>query len=127
MSKIKRIITSVMIMLGVVAVPVAPVFAEACDASPVECAQKGTDSVSSQKGNADDLEKNIKTIVNVLLFILGAIAVVMIIIGGIRYTTSNGDASATKGAKDTILYAVIGLIVAILAYAIVNFILDAFK
>ena len=127
MKRIKSIITSVMIMLGVVALPVAPAFAAACDGSPVDCAQQGTDSVSAQKGSPDDLSKNIKTVVNVMLFLLGAIAVVMIIIGGIRYATSNGDASATKGAKDTVLYAVIGLVVAILAYAIVNFILGAFK
>lgn len=57
----------------------------------------------------------------------GVVAVLVIIWGGIRYTTSNGDASATKSAKDTVLYAVIGLIVAVLAYAIVNFTLSAFK
>jgi hypothetical protein len=127
MNKIKSVIVSAMVMFGVVALPVAPVFADACSGSPVECAQQGTDSVSNGRGNPDDLQKNIKTIVNVLLFILGAIAVIMIIIGGIRYATSGGDASSTKAAKDTILYAVIGLVVAILAYAIVNFILGAFK
>jgi len=65
-------------------------------------------------------------VVNILLFILGAIAVVMIVIGGIRYATSNGESSNIKAAKDTILYAVIGLIVAIMAYAIVNFVVGAF-
>jgi len=73
------------------------------------------------------LGDRIKTIVNILLYLLGAIAVVMIVIGGIRYATSNGDASAVTSAKNTILYAVIGLVVAILAYAIVNFVIKAFK
>jgi multisubunit Na+/H+ antiporter MnhB subunit len=50
----------------------------------------------------------------------------MIIIGGIRYTTSNGESSQIKSAKDTIMYAVIGLVVAILAYSIVNFVVDQF-
>ena len=45
----------------------------------------------------------------------------------IRYATSNGDAQQVKSAKDAVLYAVIGLVVAILAYAIVNFVLGAFK
>lgn len=63
-------------------------------------------------------------ITNILLFIIGAIAVIMIIIGGIRYTISNGDAGAITSAKNTIMYAVIGLVVAILAFAIVNFVLD---
>lgn len=63
-----------------------------------------------------------KTIVNVILFVVGAVAVIMIIIGGVRYVVSGGDQNNVKAAKDTILYAVIGLIIAILAYAVVNFI-----
>ena len=61
---------------------------------------------------------------SVLLFIVGAIAVIMIVIGGIKYTISQGDSSAITSAKNTILYSVIGLVVAILAYAIVNFVVD---
>lgn len=76
--------------------------------------------------NTVKLEDQIKNITNVLLFVLGAIAVIVIIIGGIRYVTSNGDSTQTKAAKDTILYAVIGLIVAIVAYAIVNWVISAF-
>jgi type IV secretion system pilin len=67
-----------------------------------------------------------KTITNVLLFIIGAISVIMLIIGGIRYTTSNGDSGAVTTAKNTILYAVIGIIVALLAYALVNFVITSF-
>lgn len=66
------------------------------------------------------------TVTNVLLFIIGAISVLMIIYGGIRYTISGGDAAAVTGAKNTILYAVVGLVVAIMAYAIVNFVLTQF-
>ena len=67
-----------------------------------------------------------KTITNVLLFIIGAISVIMLIIGGIRYTTSNGDSGAITTAKNTILYAVIGIVVALLAYALVNFVITSF-
>lgn len=67
-----------------------------------------------------------KTITNVLLFIIGAVSVIMLVIGGIRYTVSAGDSSAVTGAKNTILYAIIGLVVAILAYAVVNFVIGAF-
>jgi small-conductance mechanosensitive channel len=74
----------------------------------------------------DCFEQAVRNIVNVLLFIIGIISVIMIIIGGIRYTTSNGDSSQITGAKNTILYAVVGLIVAILAYAIVNFVVRSF-
>jgi len=65
------------------------------------------------------------TIVNVLLFIIGAISVIMLIIGGIRYTISNGDSGAVTSAKNTILYAIVGLIIAFLAFAIVNWVLGA--
>lgn len=79
------------------------------------------------KAQGDSLGPMIHTVVNILLYILGAAAVVMIVIGGLRYTTSNGDSGAIKSAKDTILYSVIGLVIAILAYAIVNFVLSQFK
>lgn len=67
----------------------------------------------------------ISTITNVLLFIVGALAVIMIIFGGIRYATSAGNASAVTAAKNTILYAIVGLIVAFLAFAAVNWVLGA--
>lgn len=63
------------------------------------------------------------TIVNIMLFIIGAIAVIMIIVGGIRYVVSGGDQNAVTSAKNTIMYAVVGLIIAALAYAVVNFVI----
>jgi hypothetical protein len=80
---------------------------------------------ADQSGAADGttLETRIATITGVLLFIIGAIAVIMIIVGGIRYVTSAGDSSKVKAAKDTIMYSVVGLAVAILAYAIVSFVI----
>ena len=68
-----------------------------------------------------------QTITNVLLFIIGAISVIMLIIGGIRYVVSGGDSSAVTSAKNTILYAVVGIVVAILAYALVNFVITSFS
>lgn len=62
------------------------------------------------------------TVTNILLFLIGAISVIMLIIGGIRYVLSGGDQSAITSAKNTILYAIIGIIVAFLAYAAVNFV-----
>lgn len=62
-------------------------------------------------------------ITNILLFIIGAVSVIMLIIGGIRYTISQGDSAAVTSAKNTILYAVIGIVVALLAFAIVNYVL----
>jgi len=73
------------------------------------------------------LPDQIGTVTNTLLLALGIIAVIMIIIGGLRYVLSGGNENATRGAKDTILYAVIGLVVALLSYAIVNFAINQFK
>lgn len=126
MKKIKQFIISAVAVFGLAVVPAPLVFAQACTGSAVECATKGFEQVGGSE-NQTSLTDQIRTITNVLLFILGAIAVIMIIIGGIRYTTSNGEASHIKSAKDTILYSVIGLVVAILAYAIVNFVLTSFK
>jgi hypothetical protein len=65
------------------------------------------------------------TIVNVLLFLIGAISVIMLIYGGIRYTTSGGNSASVTAAKNTIMYAIIGLIIAFLAFAVVNWVLGA--
>src|SRR5690606_11396716 len=93
--------------------------------SAAEEARRGVSAVGGDD-NTVSLEDRIRTITNILLFLLGAVAVIMIIIGGFRYVTSGGDSSSTTSAKNTIMYAVIGLVVAILAYAIVQFILDQF-
>lgn len=63
------------------------------------------------------------TIINIMLFIIGALSVIMLIYGGIRYTISGGDSGAVTNAKNTILYAIVGIVVALLAYAIVNFVI----
>ncbi len=63
-------------------------------------------------------------ITNTVLFAVGIISVVMLIYGGIRYVLSGGDSKKVTDAKNTILYAIIGLIISILAYAIVNFVIN---
>lgn len=63
--------------------------------------------------------------VNIALLVVGALSVIMLIWGGIRYIVSGGDSKKVTDAKNTILYAIIGLVIAVLAYAIVNFVLNA--
>lgn len=87
-----------------------------------ECA-KGTGQSDSLTGESGVFV----TVTNILLFIIGAIAVIMLVIGGIRYTISNGDSNAVTAAKNTIMYAIIGIVVAILAYAAVNFVIGSFS
>lgn len=69
------------------------------------------------------LTEYISLIINILLGIIGVVAVIMLIIGGFRYVLSAGNEKATSGAKDTILFAIIGIVVAVLAFAIVNFVI----
>ena len=71
------------------------------------------------------LESDVTGIINAVIGVLGILAVIVIILGGVQYMTSNGDAGKVKKAKDTILYGIIGLMIALLAYAIVNFILSS--
>lgn len=74
-------------------------------------------------GQETDLMQTLQIIINVALGIIGFIAVAMIIVGGVQYTTSAGDAAKVTKAKNTILYGVVGLVIALLAFAIVNFVL----
>ena len=84
--------------------------------------RKGADSTGQQDSrSAGDIAKDV---VNIMFFIVGVMAVIMIIWGGIRYVLSAGNSAALTSAKNTIMYAVIGLIVAILAYTIVNFVIN---
>lgn len=90
-----------------------------------------TSGAKSAQGNdqpdrLDGDEGMFKRITDVLLFVIGAVSVIMLIVGGIRYVVSGGDQAAVTSAKNTILYAVVGIIVAILAYAVVNFFVGQF-
>ena len=89
-----------------------------CDENP------GDSAVCDKKG--DTSESFVGAIVNTLLFLVGAVSVLSIIIGGILYVASSGDSGNITKAKNTILYAVIGLVVSFLAYAIVNWVLTLF-
>ena len=78
------------------------------------------------KGEAD-AENVVKNVLNTVFVWTGIIAVIVIIIGGILYIIAQGDPGKITRAKNTILYAVIGLIVSLLAFAIVNFVLNRVK
>ncbi len=66
-----------------------------------------------------------RQITSTILYIVGIIAVIMLIWGGIRYVISGGDSKKVTDAKNTVLYAIIGLIISFLSYAIINFVIDA--
>lgn len=75
---------------------------------------------SDGEGQIDNI---VATVVNILSTVVGIVAVIMIIIGGFKYVTSGGDSSSISNAKQTILYAIVGLIVAGSAQIIVNYVI----
>ena len=82
------------------------------------------DTSCAGTGATDSVAKLITTIVNVLSIIVGAVAVIMIIVGGFRYITSAGNPEGAKTARNTILYAIIGLVIVALAQLIVHFVIN---
>ena len=81
------------------------------------------DGVPTNLTNGED--SLISKIINILLYAIGVVSVVMLIIGGFRYVISGGQKESVTAAKNTILYAIIGLLVALFAYPIIKFVLDA--
>lgn len=124
MFKKLAIFTAAVASLGLFVVT-SPALAVDC-AGSADCVNQALTDIGSTGSSKTSVGSIIKTVVNILLFVLGAICVIMIVVGGIRYATSQGDQSGVQAAKNTILYAVIGLIVAIAAYAIVDFTIGQF-
>lgn len=126
MKKLTHIIASSLMVFGFVALVAPPAFAydpigdsAACDGNnpPKVC-----DKLSVPDSQAA-VDGTVRNIINILLYVIGIISVIMIIVGGIKYTISNGDSAGITNAKNTILYAIVGLVVALMAYAIVNFVI----
>lgn len=83
------------------------------------------DTFADNPSNKADLMGVVNTIINVIIGIVGFVAVIMMIMGGISFITSQGDSAKVTKARNTILYGVVGLVVALLAFAIVNFVLKS--
>ena len=138
LTSIKRTLLATLIvpvaaMSVVVATPIANVYAG--DDDTVKCEETNIDiSKGAKCAKGTGVKGNLftggdslfKTVTDVLLFLIGAVSVIVLIIGGFRYVLSNGDSAAVASAKNTILYGVIGIVVALLAYAIVNFVISSF-
>jgi hypothetical protein len=84
----------------------------------------GTPSTTGCDGTAEtSANKLVTTIINIISVVVGVVAVIMIIVAGFRYITSGGKQESVTGAKNTILYAVIGLVIVALAQVVVHFVL----
>ena len=125
MKKLSLSVISLIAAFTFVFAPLQTAYADPVDVFKDAC--NGSSDTTLCKGTSTGLFGVIKTVINVMLVIGGIIAVIMIILGAIRYITSNGDQAGIKAAKDTIMYSIVGLVVAILAFAIVQFVVDKIK
>lgn len=89
--------------------------------------QEGANAARATGMPADLIGENgiFTRISNTVLLVVGLVSVIMLLYGGLRYVLSGGDSKKVTDAKNTVLYAIIGLIISILSYAIVNFVLNA--
>lgn len=127
--KLKNLIMSVSLFSMLAAPVVAPVavyaqsIEEGLDAGTCLSTDGSLDCPDAQEAE-DSVNEIIALVINIFSIVVGVIAVVMIIIGGLKYITSGGDSGNVSGAKNTILYAIIGLVVVALAQIIVRFVLQ---
>ncbi len=129
MNKFKRSILLVIAVLtlaiGTFALTARPAEA-ALFSSAKEAACGGVDLSGNPKpcdASGNNINTILTTVINVVSFIVGVIAVIMLIIGGFKFVTSGGDSNNVASARNTILYAVIGLVVVAIAQFIVKFVL----
>ncbi len=122
-SKTIAIIGCILLAIATVFLPSASIHAESvCDhLSPDSEVYRANGCGGSS--TAVDLENAVIGIVNGIVGVLSLVAVIFIVVGGIHFMTAAGDASKVEKAKKTILYATIGLIICVLAFAIVNFVI----
>lgn len=124
--KIILISASLMMALAVL-VPVMPVQAQLFDGSIDEACRGISLDESGGRCNEAQATRQVNSAVEtgfeIFSFVIGVIAVIMIIIAGIRYITSGGDSATVGAAKNTIIFAIVGLVIAVLAQVIVRFVL----
>lgn len=132
--KLKKALTalSFSVLLAFPVLASAPVYAQDCISGTgggiKDCLTSGadkTDPSGATQGDATErVNSAIRLVINIFSLIVGVVSVIMIIIGGLKYITSGGESSNISGAKNTILYAIIGLIVVALAQVVVKFVLQ---
>lgn len=135
LQKIKNVILASAFLFNLVpavvvaAAPVSPDVGVCQGASDLQLGTGANNAPTNNTSNCNAQDQTnkvnsiISTILNILSVIVGVIAVIMIIIGGFRYITSGGSSEKVSSAKNTLLYAIIGLIIVALAQIIVKFVL----
>jgi hypothetical protein len=132
MNRLKRIIMSTIATLAFITPLASPALVSAQDIdSNLSCGANlnfsgdgdcETDEAGKTAG--DRVDNVVTQVINIVSLLVGVAAVIMIMVGGLRYVTSNGDSGQVGNAKNTILYAVVGLVVVALAQIIVRFVVS---
>jgi hypothetical protein len=131
--KVTLLFSEVIAMFALVFAPIAPAFAQdaqqqinagLCTGSNLQFTEDTSGADCNTTDATERVNSLIRTIVNLLSAVVGIVAVIMIIFGGLRYITSGGNDTSVTGAKNTILYAIIGLIIVALAQVLVRFTLS---
>ena len=119
--KLFKIITT--ILIGILSFSaITPTYATSiCDNDNISGEVRAANGCPNTNTDVAELPDVVVNILYAIIAVSGLIAIVFVIVGGIQYMTSAGDPGKIKKAKDTILYAVIGLVICVLAFAIVNF------
>lgn len=132
---LRRIIVTAGAALSLAVVPamLVPAVVSAQDANIGDCLSQGsglsvgnggTCTPSDTQTGTEKIQNIVTLIVNIFSIVVGIIAVIMIVVGGFKYITSGGDSGNITSAKNTIVYAVIGLVIVALAQFIVKFVLN---
>ena len=132
LKKIKNVIMTFALLATVITPALVPatgfaannIAEELCRGTNFAASETGDQCSTNESDPNQTLRKVATTIVNILSVVVGIIAVIMIIVGGFKYITSGGDSGNVSGAKNTLIYAIVGLIIVALAQFIVHFVLD---
>lgn len=123
-----KVVAAVLMVVGISSVAIMePAHAVICSNGTTEASIEECPEWKDKGGVSDnnDMMGTLNTVLNVVVGLVGFVSVAVIVLGGISFATSQGDTARTTKAKNTILYGVVGLVVVLLAFAIVNFVLNS--
>ena len=99
----------------------------ACSACEAEDGSTWNTADNTCDSQSKDLNTTTRNVITIMLFVIGILALIMVVYSGIRYVISRGNPEEVKNAKNTLLYSIVGLVIAILAFAIVQWVFNSLK
>jgi hypothetical protein len=131
MTKFKLLLLSFGLPLAMFVLSPLPAYAQDCGSDTKSALQCGASSAAGNNANGasaeNDLQDTIINAINIASVIIAVVAVIMIIVGGAKMITSGGNPESVKSARSTVLYAIIGLVIIMLAQLIARFVINIFS